>query len=275
MSGHLGPIEHRGLEVRLGDLASAIVFPPTPDIATVVGSRLRGPRPQPLPIWRSLRRSLLLAATLALLVVGGALAIGFGLELLHIRFGPVPTIAPSPSAAAAGVSASPSTSPEPLGSSLLLGRPLVLQDASAAAAFHVLVPAALGPPDIVYVGGPALRGQVALVYAPRGDLPLSGLLGGAGLLITENRGEADDGLAAKLVDAGLATVEPMEVNGASGAWISGGPHIFWYLAPDGSFIQDSRRYVGDTLAWERDGVLYRIEGAITKERALEIAASMR
>ena len=44
---------------------------------------------------------------------------------------------------------------------------------------------------------------------------------------------------------------------------------------DGEFIDDSRRLVGDTLAWERDGVLYRIEGAITLERALEIAASMR
>jgi hypothetical protein len=33
--------------------------------------------------------------------------------------------------------------------------------------------------------------------------------------------------------------------------------------------------VGDTLAWERNGVLYRIEGAITQERALEIARSMR
>ena len=30
-----------------------------------------------------------------------------------------------------------------------------------------------------------------------------------------------------------------------------------------------------TLAWERDGILYRIEGDITLARALEIATSMR
>lgn len=63
--------------------------------------------------------------------------------------------------------------------------------------------------------------------------------------------------------------------GAPGLWISGAPHVFWYLAPDGEFINESRRLVGDTLAWERDGVLYRIEGDITLERALEIAVSMR
>jgi hypothetical protein len=65
------------------------------------------------------------------------------------------------------------------------------------------------------------------------------------------------------------------VNGAPGLWISGAPHIFWYLTPDGEFIDESRRMVGDTLAWERDGILYRIEGAISLERALEIAVSMR
>jgi hypothetical protein len=133
----------------------------------------------------------------------------------------------------------------------------------------------LGPPDVVYVGGPPLRGQVAFVYAPRPDLPASQLLGGAGLLVTENRGRPDTGLAHKLLESGLATVEPVDVGGAPGVWIAGRPHIFWYFAPDGSVIEESRRLVGDTLAWERDGILYRIEGAITVERALEIARSMR
>lgn len=138
-----------------------------------------------------------------------------------------------------------------------------------------LWPAALGQPDAVYLGDVALRGQVALVYAPRDDLPASNLLGGAGLLVTQNRGEPDDGLARKLVQTGLARVEPVDVNGATGVWISGEPHVFWYLAPDGFAIEDSRRLVGDTLAWERDGVLYRIEGAIPLAQALEIARSMR
>jgi hypothetical protein len=265
MSDHDAPIAHVELERRLADLASALAFPPTPDLAAVVGSRLRSPQLRPLPIRRSVRRSLLLAAALALLVVGAALAVRFGLDLLSIEFGPVPTASPSPSASAPG----------PVGARLGLGRPLTLEEAGAEVPFAILVPAALGQPDVVYLGGPTLRGQVAFVYASRDDLPASGLLDGAGLLMTQNRGEPDDGLAHKLVDAGLATVEPVDVNGAPGAWISGPPHVFWYLAPDGFTIEESRRLVGDTLAWERDGILYRIEGSITVERALAIARSMR
>ena len=243
------------LELRLADLATVVEFPRTPDLAAAVASRLRAPRV--VPFQRTLRRSLLLAAALVLLVVGGALAVRFGLDLLSIEFGPVP---------------SPTFSP---GTSLRLGHPVSLEEATDSADFDVLIPAALGPPDAVYDGGIALRGQVAFVYAPRPDLPAAELLDDAGLLITQNAGRVDEGLAHKIVSSSAATVVAIDVNGARGLWISGAPHIFWYLAPNGQFIDESRRLVGDTLAWERDGVLYRIEGAITLERALEIALSMR
>lgn len=243
------------LEAQLSDLAPAVAFPRTPDLAATVAARLRAPRV--VPLRRSFRRSLLLAAALVLLVVGGALAVRFGLELLSIEFGPVP---------------SPTIAP---GTGLRLGQLVSLEEVTDSADFEVLTPSALGLPDAVYDGGVALRGQVAFVYAPRSDLPASHLLGGAGLLITQNDGRADDGLAHKIVDSSSATVERVDVDGAPGLWISGAPHIFWYLAPDGEFINESRRLVGDTLAWERDGVLYRIEGDITLQRALEIAASMR
>ena len=243
------------LELRLADLATVVEFPRTPDLAAAVASRLRAPRV--VPFQRTLRRSLLLAAALVLLVVGGALAVRFGLDLLSIEFGPVP---------------SPTFSP---GTSLRLGHPVSLEEATDSADFDVLIPAALGPPDAVYDGGIALRGQVAFVYAPRPDLPAAELLDDAGLLITQNAGRVDEGLAHKIVSSSAATVVAIDVNGARGLWISGAPHIFWYLAPNGQFIDESRRLVGDTLAWERDGVLYRIEGAISLDRALEIARSMR
>ena len=79
----------------------------------------------------------------------------------------------------------------------------------------------------------------------------------------------------KLIDMELGIVVPVDVDGAPGLWMAGAPHVFWYFAPDGTIIQESERRVGDTLAWERDGILYRIEGAVSKERALEIARSMR
>lgn len=287
MNDRMPPIAPQDLEARLADLAGVLAFPPTPDLAGAVGARLRAPRPGTVPFRRSsgpiagrwpLRRSLLLAAALTLLVVAGAFAVRLGLDLLQIRFGPVPTLTPPPSQAAPSPGSSPGSSPAAsaaLGSSLQLGQPVTLEEVLGISSVRVLVPESLGPPDQIYVGGPGLRGQIAFVYAPRDGLPLSGLLGGAGLLITQNRGEVDQGLARKLLDAGLATVTYVDVDGAPGIWIGGKPHIFWYLAADGTVIEESRRYVGDTLAWEVDGVLYRIEGDIPLEQALEIARSMR
>lgn len=256
------------LESRLADLAAHLAYPPTPDLAGAVGWRLRtrSASPRLFPFARTLRRSLLLAAALVLLVVGGALAVRIGLDLLSIERAPLP----SPSIAApSGMSS------DPLGSRLGLGRLLDLDEARTEAAFSLQVPEVMGAPDAVYLGGGALRGQVAFVYAPRDDVPASALLGGAGLLITQNRGMPDEGLAHKILNISGVTVEPVQVNGSPGVWISGEPHFFWYFAPDGSVIPESRRLVGDTLAWERNGVLYRIEGAISLERALEIAQSMR
>ena len=136
------------------------------------------------------------------------------------------------------------------------------------------IPAALGPPDAVYLGGPRLRGQVALVYAARDDLPASDLLGGAGLLLTQNRGDVDVGLVDKIVDSGVGTAQLVWVGNDVGYWFAGAPHWFWYLAPDGQVIPESRRVVGNTLAWQRGDILIRIEGAISLERALEIAHSL-
>ena len=260
------------LESALADLATALAIPPTPDLATTVAARLREPGRVPSPppvIRRSLRRSLLLAAALALLIVGGAVAVRLGLDLLSVETGPIPGSATSPT-----LTASPGAS-RPPGSTLGLGAARPLDEVRAEAPFTVRIPTALGPPEAVYVGGPDLRGQVAFVYGVREDLPASPTLDGAGLLITQNQGEPDDGLAHKLVDMGVATIDAVTVDGARGLWISGEPHVFWYLAPDGAVIQESQRLVGDTLVWERDGVLYRIEGSVPLTRAMEIAASMR
>ena len=97
------------LEAALVDLGTAIELPPTPDLATSVGVRLRAARsvptpvPSPVvpfrrPVVRSLRRSLFLAAAITLLVVGAALGVRFGLALLEIDFGPLPSPSRTPAA---------------------------------------------------------------------------------------------------------------------------------------------------------------------------------
>ena len=259
------------LEAALVDLGTALDYPSTPDLATTVGAALRAGAVVPLggriPLRRRLLRSVLLAAAISLLLVGTAVGLRLGLDLLSIEFGPVPAASPT-------FPGEPTTAPGRPGDGLGLGTPTPIADARRTAPFPILVPAVLPAPDTVFVGGPALRGQISIVYPATDDRPASDLLGGAGLLITQNAGSVDVGLANKLVDAGLATVETVDVAGASGLWITGEPHVFWYLDPDGEVIESGRRLVGDVIVWERDGVLYRIEGEITLDSALEIAASM-
>ncbi len=252
------------LESALRDLATAVDWPATPDLATAVAPRLRATnrataRPLGWLFKPSVTRAVLLAGLLALVVAGAALGIRYGLQLLQIEFGPVVTIAP----------------PTPgQGGTLGLGARATLDSIQADAAFPVIVPADPGPPDEVYLGGEQLRGQVAFVYAPREGLPPSELLDGAGLLITQNQGSIDAGLARKVIDTG-GKVDRVMVGGSPAYWITGSVHSFWYLAPNGDVIFESGRRVGNTLVWARDDILYRIEGDISLERALHIAESMR
>jgi hypothetical protein len=277
------------LEAALVDLGTAVDLPPTPDLATAVGARLRASvlpaaaasreAPVPMvrrrPVVRSLRRSLVLAAAVTLLLVGGALGVRFGLQLLEIEFGPLPSVsAPPASTASPAEGVTPGASVE-AGARLGLGLRSTLDDAVEGAGFPLLVPTGLGLPDEVFLGGTALRGQVAFGYLPRADLPADDLLAGLGLLITQNKGRLDEGLVHKIVDMNAGTVVSLEIDGAPGVWIAGEPHMFWYLDPDGQVIAGSDRRVSDTLAWQRDGILYRIEGAGTLERALEIARTMQ
>ena len=251
------------VDTALRDLARAIDWPQTPDLLAGLGSRLAGAR-QEKPRWPrglfqpTIARALMLAALLALLVAGAAVGIRYGLDLLDIQYGPVPTLAP----------------PTPgMGSTLGLGTPTTIESVTEGAAFPIVIPTDPGTPDEVYLGGEHLRGQVAFVYAPRGDLPPSELLNGAGLLVTQNQGSIDNGLAQKVVDTG-GKVDRVLVGDHSAYWFTGSPHGFWYLSPDGEVIFESGRRVGNTLAWQRGDILYRIEGDIELERALQIAGSM-
>jgi hypothetical protein len=272
------------LEEAFVDLAVNVAWPATPDLAGAVTTRLtaagatttrphRWSPPSMFGRGRRLRWAVAVAALVTLLVAGAALGTRLGLDLLSIELGPAPTFrSPAPSPTPSGARASSGS--EELGAGLGLGRRVGLDEAVETAAFPVLLPARLGNPAAVFAGGPTLRGQVALLYAAADDLPESPLLEGAGLLVTENRGTLSNELAQKVIASGGA-LERVDVGGERGYWIAGAPHFFWYLADDGTWIEDSRRRVGNTLAWQRGDLLLRIEGAIDLETALEIAASMR
>jgi hypothetical protein len=280
----------RELEHELRALAADPPFPPTPDIAGAVRARLAGEpagppravgplrrrpvpplrrplgsplRPRPVPPLRRplaspLRWPLAAQAAAALLAIFVALmAASPGvrsavLEALGIQGARIERREPSPRARAAG-------------DRLELGRSVTLAQARRLAPFDVVVPRDPGPPDAVRWDGAAPGGgQLAFLW--RGDRPRPLLLTQIAALPEPVVGKA----------AGPRTrIEELMVDGEPGFWLSGPPHEFGFLSTDGRFHTERLRLAGDTLIWNRDGVLLRLEGAPSKRRALQIARSVR
>jgi len=71
------------------------------------------------------------------------------------------------------------------------------------------------------------------------------------------------------------TLEQVTVDGAQGFWLAGAPHQFFYRDAYGNFIQETLRLAENTLIWERNGTIYRLEAQVSKVDALRIAASFR
>jgi hypothetical protein len=133
---------------------------------------------------------------------------------------------------------------------IAFGELTTLASAERELGFHALLPR-LGRPDRVYVD--AAGGYLILLYGePRPRLRLSEFRQ-AGPLIQ------------KLTKFGQE-VEPLTVNGGPGLWVPSG-HVVFELGRQ-------PRLAGSTLLWQQAGLVLRIEGRLSKARALEIARSV-
>lgn len=271
------------LEAALIDVGGALAWPrPAPDFATLIRSRIESAPPAAEPAWRRwrrwasapggtrpVRRSLLIAVALLLVAATVAAAIGLGLPGIRILFGPPPVPTPiatvRPSGPGAGLAP---------GATLGLGQRVELADLAGRAAFTIRYPtdALLGPPDTAWIDS-TRAGQVSLVWQARSDLPAT-IDPSVGLLLGQFDGTLDDGFINKAIDSGT-TVERVRVGANPAFWISGDPHFFYYEGPDGNFIEDSRRWVSDTLVWTDGGTTYRLEVALGRDAAIRIAESLR
>jgi hypothetical protein len=235
------------LELELRELR--VEWPETPDLAGAVQGRLAAP-PR--------RRSWLARPAWQLAVACVALLIAVVMAIPPARAAVLDLL---------GFSSVRITREEPpsrLGEALVLGEPVTLERARAA--FPVLVPGELGDPDAVYLyDQPRFGPRIDLVY---GDEDVD-------LLITEFRAVAEP-VIEKAIGSG-ASVERLTVDGDPAFFISGAPHGFAYVNPDtGEANFEEQRLAGNTLLVERsDGVLLRIEAEISRDRAVEIAESMR
>lgn len=257
------------LEHRLQQLAGRLDLPAEPDLAFSVRAAiadgdhtaaaqspaLRRPRH---PLWS---RRLAPVLVVALLAVAGVIALPgareavadwIGLDGLRIDFAPEPA--------------------EPLGADLMLGTQVSLDEAMDRSGLSVQPPAVLGLPDEVYLSDDAPTPRISLVYAAGGELPRTASTE-VGVLLGAFRATLDENVFHKALGTGT-DIEIVDVGGLQGYWLSGAPHVLYYTDERGSFTAEEGRLAGNTLAWQRAGIVYRLESALSKERAIEIARSI-
>jgi hypothetical protein len=236
------------LDAALVDLAGSVEFPPTPALHVsaqlVEASRRRWFVPLP--------RALVLALIGLLLLATAAVAFALGVPGLRL------TLVPSQPTASAPAN--------PLGARLALGAAVPVDGVAN------LAPGALGTPDEAYV---IRDGAItSLVYAASEELPeLDG--SDIGLLVQAFEGALEREQVEKLVGEVGASVTAVSVDSAHGYWIAGPPHLLRYLGPDGDARAEATRLVGDSLVWERDGTLYRIESGLGLVETLRIAETIQ
>ena len=273
------PRDDGELDRVLIELRHRLGYPPTPDLAGAVRDRLARPAapkqhpPKRLPFLFLGHRAAVVLLALTLLAIGTlamlpsartAVADRLGLRGVAIRF----------------LDGAPTPASPPVGGGLLLGRRVDLDAAQDGVPFPIHVPTldALGPPDEVYRSGVPSDGMISFVYRADRDLP-AGLETGVGALLTQFRAATDrvlveKGFFVKGVPTG-ARLETVTINGGPGYWIEGDAHSFLYRDPSGNVEVEEYRLAANVLLWEQDGLTFRLESALPKERAVAIAESVR
>ncbi len=246
--------------------SSAPAWPSSPPLAAGVRQRIeeteRVPQLRPRLSLPTRRRTVLIvvAATflLAAAAAAAALVVRIGAETVRIVPGP-PTAVPSTV-----------ITPD------ALGRPASPADAAPQAGFDPLVPAALGPPDGMWLAASrphaveATEARVVVAWDPAPGLPAIDELPWGAVLI-EFRGRAD--LAAKTVfEEPAGTITGVDVGGRDGLWVTGEHRIV--LAPIGGGEPLELRVTGNVLVWQQGDLTMRLETSLDLPGALEIAQTV-
>lgn len=272
-------LDDERLGVALADLGAHVAYPATPDLRPLVLARIAAPRRAAW--WQRLASPrygfapalITLALALVAVLVFSPEARATASDILRLRGveifrGPVP--APSTTRSPGSVQ-----TPIPTIDRLTLGEPITLDQARQRAGFSVLLPddAALGTPDAVYVRALQAATAVSFAYRDRPGVPVSTQLG-LSALVTEFAGRLEPAILGKVAGQGTR-LELLTVNGGAGAWLEGQPHEVFYTSGGGRIYVDTLRLAGNTLLWEQNGIVIRLEAQVDRATALRIAAGFR
>lgn len=288
------------LDRALRAVADEIAWPPTPNLAPIVRQRITI-QPRRLRLWwlppPATRRRLAIAIVLLLFLLGAVLGaippvrkgiarrLGFeNVQIVNVTAVPTPTALPTATPLPAAMetptpSVAASVTPTPTLQSLILraglGTQTTLTEAQSRVAYAIRTPGLpeYAAPDEVYLRAPPLGGRVTLLYHARPDLPAIGS-SDIGLLLQQFKGGIDAGIFQKGVTPGTS-VTPVTVNGARGYWIEGGLRAFAYTDANGVFQYEEIRSAGNTLLWQENGIVYRLETSLPQADALRIVSSLR
>jgi hypothetical protein len=233
------------LELQLRDLTAAVEFPPTPNIAAAVRAQLEAPRRR----WRPSRRAVAIALAVLAVAVAGVLAVPSArtaiLEWLGIKGVELEFVDKLPTRA--------------VSEDLDLGERTTLARARRRAGFDVVEPpSGLGRP-IVYFREPPDGGMVSFLYGRPGRVRL---------LLSEFRGEYRPYIR-KMLSA-TTRVVPSRVDGEPAVWLVGA-HFIEYADAAGVFQSETVHIANRVLLWRHKGLTFRLEGAVSREQAIDVA----
>lgn len=265
------------LERSLHELAERLEIPGGDWLAADVVRRISAPERH-----RASRRTLRLAGAIAVVVLvvvvalpGPRRAVARWLGFDSVRIAPgmtVPTTGPATGPETSVVTAPsldvPTTQPV---IDLGLGPVVSINEAMSQTGLAAPMPALLGEPQSIHVVQPPANGQIVVVYAASELVPQSTITG-VGALVSAIPANLEEGLFRKAL-GDEATVRSVDVGGAEGFWIEGSAHQLFFEVGD-EVLADTLRLATNTLLWQRDGQVFRLEADISLDTALRIASSV-
>ena len=145
-------------------------------------------------------------------------------------------------------------------------------EAEVTVGFDLKRPIDLPPPDSVQLVSWGGGQQVAMIWNESEELP-EVFETGVGLLLIQFEARVDEQLLLKAASQ-ETLIEPVEVNGVRGYFFSRAPHTVYFESPDRLIASDTIRLAGNVLIWMSDGVTYRMESDLGRERSIELAESL-